>query len=145
MLANSNSTVVWENGSTGNTRIINKEGLYIAQAYNQCGADTDSVLVNYEKCDCNVYLPNCFSPNDDQTNDFYSIYYDCVIENTSLIIVNRWGEIIFNSDTSDFKWDGKFQEKECEEGIYLALLKYKGYSNGLLKQFSIKQTVTLIR
>jgi gliding motility-associated-like protein len=145
LFAQSNDDIFWENGGTGNFRIIKSEGLYIAQSTNQCGTSIDSINVIYEKCDCNVYLPNSFSPNDDQTNDFYSIYYNCVIENSSLIIVNRWGEIIFKGDEPNQKWDGKFNGSDCEEGIYAALLKYKGYSNGLLKQHSIKQAITLVR
>ncbi len=145
LFTQSNTPVMWENGEIGSIRIVNKEGLYIAQSNNQCGTISDSILVEYDKCDCNVYLPNSFSPNDDQTNDFYSIYYDCVIESPSLIIANRWGEIIYKSDNIDCKWDGQYKGVACDEGIYVAALKYKGYSNGLLKQFSTKQTVTLIR
>ena len=145
LLAQSNEDVIWENGQTGSIRSVTKEGIYIVTASNQCGNAVDSIDVKYEKCDCYVYLPNSFSPNDDQTNDFYSIYYDCVIENASLIIVNRWGEIIFQGDNPDQKWDGKFKGNDCEEGIYAVLLKYKGYSNGLLKQYSIKQAITLVR
>jgi gliding motility-associated-like protein len=119
--------------------------LYIAQASNQCGTEWDSLQVNFDKCDCTVYLPNGFSPNEDQTNDFYSIYYNCVLESASLIIVDRWGQIIFKSDNPNQEWDGKYNGKDCQEGIYAALLNYKGYSNGLLKQYSIKQAITLVR
>jgi gliding motility-associated-like protein len=145
LFAQSNTGILWENGETTNYRIVKNEGLYIAQASNQCGTERDSLQVNFDKCDCTVYLPNGFSPNDDQTNDFYSIYYNCVIEKSSLIIINRWGEIIFKSENPNQVWDGKYKEKECPEGIYAALLNYKGYSNGLLKQYSIKQAITLVR
>lgn len=145
LFAQSNDNILWENGETHNFRIIKNEGLYIAQSTNQCGTSTDSLYVSYEKCDCNVYLPNSFSPNNDQTNDFYSIYYNCIIENASLIIVDRWGEIIFKGENPDQKWDGKFNGIDCEEGIYAALLKYKGYNNESLKQYSIKQAITLVR
>ncbi|MFZ1825315.1 MAG: gliding motility-associated C-terminal domain-containing protein, partial [Chitinophagales bacterium] len=50
---------------------------------------------------------------------------DCqTLNNFSMRIYNRWGEMMF--ETSDYNqgWDGKFKNKECEMGSYVYVIDY---------------------
>jgi gliding motility-associated-like protein len=70
----------------------------------------DSSLVEFE-------FPNVFTPNFDGTNDLFEIQY--LPENTELIILNRWGNIVFSTTNYQNNWDGKDTSgKEIVEGVY---------------------------
>ena len=73
-------------------------------------------------------IPNGFSPNDDGVNDIYIIpqLYEF---NGSIIIWNRWGDIVFESDKYENNWDGTCRGPLCvgngrlPEGTYFYLVK----------------------
>ncbi|MEO8087589.1 MAG: PKD domain-containing protein [Bacteroidota bacterium] len=71
-----------------------------------------------------VYLPNCFTPNDDGLNDIFLVENRVPCDNYSIDIFNRWGEMIFHSDDalSEF-WNGKYKNKMSEDGVYVYILK----------------------
>lgn len=53
------------------------------------------------------FLPNAFAPNGDGKNDvFQGVGFLNGIENFQIKILNRWGEIIFQSQNPEFIWDG---------------------------------------
>ena len=55
-----------------------------------------------------VFIPNTFTPNDDQTNDV--LFVRAVNAKTvELHIFNRWGEEIFVTKKKSEGWDGTFQ------------------------------------
>ena len=56
--------------------------------------------------DCEINIPQGFSPNGDGLNDFFNIQglYD-VFLNHKLLIYNRYGNLVFVGD-NDNKWDG---------------------------------------
>jgi gliding motility-associated-like protein len=50
-------------------------------------------------------------------NDFFKI--DNLAENTEIIILNRWGNIVFSSTNYQNNWDGKDTSgKELSDGVY---------------------------
>ncbi len=56
----------------------------------------------------NIWVPNVFSPNGDLLNEtFYVHGLNILKENFELIIFNRWGEIVFQSNDPKEFWDGK--------------------------------------
>ncbi len=89
---------------------------------------TDSITINVDKVR-NVYFPNAFSPNNDGINDFFFIGAGkAVSEIISFQVFNRWGELVFdvyNTPLNDpeFGWDGIFNEKELDTGVFLWMAK----------------------
>lgn len=79
-------------------------------------------------------IPNVFTPNNDNLNDCFwvksiSLGKDC----GHLIIYNRWGQLMFDSDTDGACWNGKTGEAEASEGVYYYILKYhEQYYHGTL-------------
>lgn len=62
-----------------------------------------------------VFIPDAFTPNNDNENDYF--YPEITGEDTyNMKIYNRWGEIIYNDDNS--QWDGKTNGRNCPNGIY---------------------------
>jgi len=75
----------------------------------------------------NLLIPNIFTPNGDGVNDYLTISYTgAAKQNFSMQIYNRWGGKIFQSQRSDFRWDGSFDGKPCTEGVYLYVLTLGG-------------------
>jgi len=87
-----------------------------------------------------IYLPNTFSPNNDGVNDYFQLpEMNYRFNNFSVTIFNRWGEKIFTSSSSAFKWDGSFLGKK-ENGNYIYLLKYSFNQTEYIKSGSIQIT-----
>jgi len=64
----------------------------------------DSVIINDGML---YYVPNAFTPNGDGKNDvFKPILNNFDEENYELLIFNRWGEIVFETDDVNGSWDG---------------------------------------
>ncbi len=87
---------------------------------------------------CEVYVPSAFSPNNDGFNDVFKAYSETEVILTEMQIYGRWGELIYdakNLSTKDLNegWDGAFQGKEMEDGIYVYVISYlKGTESEIL-------------
>lgn len=100
-------------------------------AKNKIGcADTLCKLVDvYE--DWTFYVPNTFSPNEDGVNEiFYA--YGTNISNFKIEIFDRWGELIFSSNSLLNGWDGTYKGVPVTDDIYAwkaGFNDYKGKSH----------------
>lgn len=74
-----------------------------------------------------IFIPNVFTPqNGDNKNDVFDIpifgheYY-------TLVIYNRWGQIVFESNDDTNDWDGKELNTniDCPDGVYFFVLSYR--------------------
>ena len=73
-----------------------------------------------------IYIPNAFSPNDDNINDQFSLYpKTSVVEKVNeVLIFDRLGENIYarknlENETQIEVWDGTFKGKDMPSGIYV--------------------------
>lgn len=65
-----------------------------------------------------VIIPNAFSPNGDGFNDVFKIKYLEVFPNSQLVIFNRWGNSIYQSENYQNDWDGE----DHPDGTYFYVL-----------------------
>jgi len=70
-----------------------------------------------------LLIPNVFTPNNDGANDIIDISKFSHL-NPSLQIINRWGNVIINLDSTNLTWDGTSMNGHCNEGVYYYLLNY---------------------
>ncbi len=62
-------------------------------------------------------FPNIFTPNNDGINDLFNI--DNLPQSTEVVILNRWGNVVFSSENYQNDWDGKDTSgKELADGVY---------------------------
>lgn len=88
-----------------------------------------------------VYVPNAFTPNGDGRNDVFKVFGD-PIDEMELIIYDRWGEKVFESNQKDNGWDGSFRGKALSPDVYAYYVKVRCF-NG--QEYITKGNVTLIR
>jgi OOP family OmpA-OmpF porin len=62
-------------------------------------------------------IPNVFTPNGDGLNDFWKLPFS-VGAGTVVTIMNRWGNVVYDSDLNGFTWDGKSRGQDVSDGVY---------------------------
>lgn len=77
---------------------------------------TGTVAVNV-RGDKPFFIPNVFTPNNDNQNDYFNVYATGTVY-FHLTIFNRWGEKVFDSGNINEGWDGKYQGKDSYAGVY---------------------------
>ena len=69
---------------------------------------------------CPVYeLPNVFTPNGDGFNDLFRPFPFRHIESINIIIYNRWGQLVFESNNPEINWNGNdLNGNPLPDGVY---------------------------
>jgi gliding motility-associated-like protein len=120
-----NSAIIWSDGDTSTTLLVNQSGIYAVLVRNTCGNAQDSIRILVEECEYSLYIPNAFSPNGDAINDVWAPEGEN-IRQMELFIFNRWGEQVFYSDKLFPVWTGGVADGQyyVEDGIYTYLIKF---------------------
>jgi gliding motility-associated-like protein len=130
----SSCTYTWSTGSNADSIVIHDPGTYWLQVENVFGCvSKDTVMVNEFNCECDFYVPNSFTPNDDGKNEsFHPVYY-CDVKEYSILLFNRWGQMIYSSDQIESSWNGKVKDRNAPEGIYLYVINYTPIVSGIVQ------------
>ena len=100
-------------------------GTYQITAIVEFDCYTETVTQNITVVDCSDTIipiltfefPNIFTPNNDGINDLFNI--DNLPQNTEVIILNRWGNLVYSSANYQNNWDGKNTlGNELVDGVY---------------------------
>jgi len=122
--------------------------LYTLEATDSNGclaSDMVSIVVDKGR---DIFVPNIFTPNGDGINDILTLNSNSKIQSIkSLRIFDRWGEVIselknFPPNDPMYGWDGKFNGKEMNPGVYVWMAEVE-YADGQVKIFF--DEVSLIR
>ena len=147
------TSYTWDfgNGSTQNinsaldvSQIYLDGGVYSITLYASNNGCVDSITYNLivlpdPNLDFNV--PNVFSPNNDLSNDVYSLNFENA-KALNAIIVNRWGNLIYTFTSPLQTWDGTSNGIECPEGVYFVKYEVTAINNEIFKG---QQFIHLIR
>ena len=98
----------------------------------------DTTIDGIIGCDTTLYVPNTFTPNGDGLNDNFSIVTDPTCwDEWDLKIYNRWGNLVWESDSPLEYWDGD----GATTAVYVWIL------NASMSDFVIKRRghITLFR
>jgi gliding motility-associated-like protein len=107
---------LWQDGSTQPYFATKDSGYYILKVHNDCGTYADEIKVSVDNC--NLLLPNAFTPNGDGLNDVFKIIYPFKASAFRLLIFNRFGEKIFETNDMNRGWDGWFKGEPQPAGVY---------------------------
>lgn len=121
---------------------------YVLRFNHPDGCDAyDTLLVNVidpDTLDCEkIFIPNAFTPgfSAGRNDRFYVSNAFAITDFISFEIFDRWGGRVFTADSVSDAWDGKFNNKPCNPGMYLYRLSYRCKGNEKL----ISGTVSLLR
>ncbi len=115
-------TTQWNNIPNSQEVFAQKSGWYTLQITKNGCKSSDSTFVKISDCQCLIYYPSAFSPNNDGLNDVFSINTECDVSEVKFDIYNRWGENIVRQAKS---WNGNYMNSPCQEGVYLWQLSFK--------------------
>jgi len=93
---------------------------------NQYGCKDTSFRILFITPDVIYYMPNAFTPNEDNINETFKPRGLAYALNYKFIIFNRWGEIMFKTDNPQLGWDGKFDGKPVQQELYFYRLEFVG-------------------
>lgn len=112
-----------------------------------CHTYQDTLFISVESCLCPIWVPNVFTPNGDGLNDLFKPVLDCEVYDYRLIIFNRWGQEIFQSNDIDVPWRGESPNSDffASHGVYVYLIVFNQILDGLRVPQEITGNVTLIR
>lgn len=100
----------WNNGETTPAIQIDRQGIYEVTLANACDTLSKSFEVTLDYCECPVYVPNAFTPDNDGANDLFKPVLGCEPDSYRLEIFNTWGDIIFATDDPETGWFGQVEE-----------------------------------
>jgi gliding motility-associated-like protein len=101
--------------------------------------DTFRLTVKVEEA-TTIWVPNAFTPNSNGENDVFQAKGYGISE-FSMLIYNRWGEKIFESNDINKGWDGTYKGSEVEQDIYVWTILYRDEHS----KKTIKGTVCVIK
>ncbi|HEX2618347.1 MAG TPA: T9SS type B sorting domain-containing protein, partial [Flavobacteriales bacterium] len=118
-------SIRWSSGATTTTFFVDTPGTYGAIGWLAgCESEPDSMVVERVDCSCQLYLPNAFTPNGDGVNDAWAPLLACDLEDITLMVFDRWGELLQTLTTRDLRWDGSYSGSPCPIGVYPYKLRY---------------------
>lgn len=116
----------WEFGAGGSTSIVpsptvtfNEPGTYtITLVVTTTQGCTDTITYAYVIRPEEILIPNVFSPNNDGTNDAFTIT-NIQFHRNNLTIFNRWGDAVYEARNYTNQWRGA----DLPDGTYFYILK----------------------
>ncbi len=122
----------------------NQGGTYVVEVTNEFGCSTiDSVEV-IEDCRPTIVAPNAFRPNG--VNSEFFVYPRYVAnDDFEVRIYNRWGELVFQSNNRDFRWDGTYNGQPAPLGSYPYVITFKSDTDDTGEILEERGGITIIR
>jgi len=129
--------------------VWNNVGFYtisVSQTVNGCVSNEEQATIAIEECPQElIYIPNTFTPDGDAVNNIWlPVFTDGFdMYDYNLFIINRWGQMVFESHNHTVGWDGTYDNKMCLDGVYIWKIEYGSEYNDSRK--IIHGHLTLIR
>jgi gliding motility-associated-like protein len=118
--------------------------VYTASVVREACSGRFPVAVDVRANTCNpgeIFIPNTFTPNGDGNNDLLRIR-GLAVDEIYFTVYNRWGEMVFETRDKQQGWDGSYNGKDADVGVFGWYLTVKCF-NG--EETFRKGNVTLIR
>jgi len=145
-----NATYLWSTGSDSPAITIVSPGLYGVTIITNCYTEHQHFDVMASP-NCNekvsFFIPNVFSPNGDNINDVFSFQFSSGVDIISLhgAIFDRWGNVVYESSSNPFEWDGNFDKKMLNPGVYCYKINVTYLEQSVEKSELIMGDVLLLR
>ncbi|MFM7023712.1 MAG: PKD domain-containing protein [Flavobacteriales bacterium] len=109
-------------------------------------ANSQGCKDSLEKCltifpETRFFIPNSFSPNQDGVNDYF-FSQGAYLDEYEMIIFNRWGNKVFESNNMSDGWNGRMNNNGdlVQQDVYVYLVRFKD-AKKQLQQYTGSVTV----
>lgn len=115
----------WSTGASTQTIVVFASGTYSVSVNDLSNCKNYGMIeITEEFCDPQFYIPDAFTPNEDNKNDLFLVY-GSLISDFEMEIFDRWGELLFTSRDLNKGWDGKYKNKLLQEDVYVWQINYQ--------------------
>lgn len=102
------TSYLWSNGNTTQTLTVESAGsFWVVALFGNC-LSSDSSTITGDGTGGTLYVPNAFTPNQDNLNEIFQAKGTGIMT-FEMHIFDRWGNLLFYSDELNEGWDGKIQ------------------------------------
>ncbi|WP_165836443.1 T9SS type B sorting domain-containing protein [Taibaiella soli] len=142
-----NNNLVCSNCAALNLLAKDWQKNYYCVTRNADCADTCFYKITVTNIPSDAWLPDAFTPNGDGLNDYFHLITDNPnIKVADLAVYDRWGNSLYHSQENTIGWDGTYNGKQAQGGVYFWYLRYWVLgAGGEQKMHTSKGDVTLIR
>lgn len=110
-----------------------------------CCKNGDKVYVLF----ADLVFPNAFNPNSNITvnSEFKPLGTTSTLADYKLLVYNRWGQLVFESDDPEKGWDGTYNGEMVPMGTYVYTAVFTSFESGVQEAQDFKKSgsVTLVR
>ncbi len=146
---NPSNTVIWESNPLFSDveYKINKPGTYSVVQKDSYGCPMAGTITVKDNCPVRIYVPQAFTPNQDNQNDSLRVFGNDRYETFHFRIFDRWGEVLFFTNNRNEAWGGNYYNgKIAPNGVYPWIVTYETISEDKKRETITRSgSITLIR
>ncbi len=135
---------LWSDNSNEKSVTVTEPGTYTVKISAGNCAVTDYIVFE-EFCPWTLFVPNAFTPDGDGLNDSFNAEVHNVID-YQMLIYNRWGQLIYESNSIENDWDGTFNGNPVQIDVYVYKIyfSYQQENGGVIRSQKVGR-VTVLR
>ncbi|MEQ9384183.1 MAG: PKD domain-containing protein [Imperialibacter sp.] len=128
------------------TYAASEPGTYEVTFSNGSICRTARVVVT-DDCRPRIFAPNAFSPDGRglPQNEAFYVFPNPYVTDFTIFIYNRWGVLVYQSNSIDFRWNGYFNGSPLPVGTYAYVMRYKSNLDATNETFEQRGGVTLVK
>ncbi|MGW8121378.1 T9SS type B sorting domain-containing protein [Roseivirga echinicomitans] len=131
--------------NTSNELTVTAAGLYQVTMTTATGCVRIDEIEIIESCDPVIHAPNAIAPEGNAPNNEFKVFPNGFVSDFQIFIYSRWGELIYQSSTVEFVWDGTFNGQLVPIGTYPYVMKFKSKFQPERGEFEQRGAITVIR
>jgi len=117
-------------------------------ALNLDGVPYENVVAYFKEVEFRLFIPSAFTPDNDGVNDsFLPLGQGFTSEHYRFTVLNRWGEVVFETNNPDTPWVGQNNSMGGEhfvpDGVYMYSVTALGAHD--LSSSTYRGYITLVR
>jgi gliding motility-associated-like protein len=118
----------------------------VTQTANGCQSSPQQTTITIDECPQElIFIPNTFTPDGNEYNNVWSPIFTSGYDpyRYELFVINRWGQVVWESNNPSESWDGTYDNKKCQDGTYFWVITYG--IEGIDERKRIQGHLTVIR
>jgi gliding motility-associated-like protein len=116
---------LWNNNATLDSIGNLKAGIYSVTVTDAKGCSIQQAQEVFQLRCCKYNLPNAFTPDNNDVNDKIKAIGLGNLTAYKLRIYNRWGTLLFETETPADFWNGNYKGKQMEMDTYFYIMQYE--------------------